>query len=69
MKTYKDGWHTISGYKVYIEGGTIRRALSPDAQRPLYVYRKSRRGGWDLEEKITPDAFRAGLRRETITLH
>lgn len=67
-KTYTDGWHTIAGFKVYIEDGMITRGLSDDSQRPLYVYRKSRIRGYDKEDRITPDAFRAGVSRGTIIM-
>lgn len=67
-KVYNDGWHTIIGYKVYIENGMIVRGLSDDSQRPIYVYRKSRFGGYDKEDRITPDAFRAGVNRGTIIM-
>lgn len=68
MKQYKDGWHKIAGYEVYMEDGLIVRGMSDDRKRSVYVYRMSRLGGWDLEYNITPDAFRAGVRRGRIKM-
>lgn len=67
----KDGWHKICGWDVYVEGGYILRGIDTDrngSQIPVYVYRTSRHGGYDREERITPAAFRAGLKRGTIIL-
>lgn len=65
----RDGWHTIAGYEVYVEDGFIVRGISDDHQKPLYVYRSVRSGGYDREYNITPDAFRAGVRHGTIILN
>lgn len=67
-RIYTDGWHVIAGYNVYIEDGMIVRGLTDDKQRPLYVYRRSRFGGYDREDKVSPDAFRAGIKRGTIIM-
>lgn len=67
-ETAFDGWRTICGWEVYVENGYIVRGISADHQTPLYIYRACRSGGYDREYKITPDAFRAGLRRGTIVL-
>lgn len=64
-----DGWHKLCGYDVYIEGGFVIRGVSGgESPRPVYPYRKSRYGGWDLEKRLTEAAFRAGVRRGTITM-
>lgn len=69
MKKYsKDGWYTVCGYEVYIEDGKILRGISSDHQKPTWVYRHAKTDGWDREEAITPDAFRAGVRRGTIDM-
>ena len=81
-RTISDGWHTVSGYRVYVEDGYIKRGLASDGQRPLYVYRAclkrlplrygdsvSRVDGWDRVCHITPTAFRAGVRRGTIAMY
>ena len=77
MGKMKDGWHTISGYEVYVEDGYILRGINRDqngGMLPAFVYRQDRtKSGrecdrWTLEEKITPDAFRSGVRRWTICL-
>lgn len=64
----KNGWHTISGYNVHIENGCIDRGMTADKQRTTYVYRANRAGGYDREYSISVEAFRAGVRRETIIM-
>ena len=66
MKKIRDGWHKIAGYTVWVENGFITRGKHDN--RPVYVYRACRTGGWDNEERITPDAFRAGVNRGTIKM-
>lgn len=69
LRGMKDGWHEIMGYRVWVEDGMILRGMKKDYNNSwiaCYVYRESRRGGFDKEEKITVDAFRAGVRRGTI---
>lgn len=72
-RTISDGWHTISGYRVYIEDGYITRGITDDGQDRLYVYRACpslyRFDEWDRVYHITPDAFRAGVRRGTIDMY
>lgn len=70
MKQYKDGWHKIAGYEVYMEDGYIIRGMTGTGarQRPTYVYRASRDGGWDREDRITPNAFRAAVKRGTVKM-
>jgi hypothetical protein len=66
-----DGWHTVAGYKVYVEDGQIHRGiLNPGwNERSGYVYRWSRNlRCWVNEPRISVDAFRAGVRRGTVTL-
>lgn len=66
-KKFRDGWHTIQGEHVYIEDGKIRRAMKGDL--PAAVYRWSRAGRcWVNDLPITPAAFAAGIRRETIAV-
>lgn len=64
----RDGWHTISGYMVYVENGYIVRGLSHNRQETTYVYRVSKHSGWDADDRITIDAFRAGIKRGTIRM-
>lgn len=77
MEKMKDGWHTISGYEVYVEDGYILRGIKYDQNGgalPAFVYRRDRTkagiqvNGWTSEDKISPEAFRAGVRRDTIRL-
>lgn len=66
-----DGWHKIYGYDVYVEDGCVVRGVTDDWKQGLrttWVYRASKYGGWDSAGKVTVDAFRAGVRRGTITM-
>lgn len=65
----KDGWHTICGHDVYVEDGFIIRGIKQSGQDKLtaWVYRSAGHG-WSREDRITPDAFRAGWKRGTIRL-
>lgn len=63
----KDGWHTIAGFSVYVEDGHITRAMKDSDTLPASVYRW-KNDGWTIEYKITPAAFRAGVKRGTITV-
>lgn len=69
----KDGWRIIAGYEVYVEDGKIRHGVKDSytgiGQVSTYVYRASRYGGWDREYSgVTVAAFRAGVRRGTISM-
>ena len=70
MKQYKDGWHKIAGYEVYMEDGYIIRGMTGNGtkQRTTFIYRASRNECWDLIERIRPDAFRAGVKRGTVKM-
>ena len=72
MKKIADGWHIIAGYEVYAKDGYILRGIKEDQNGsilPAFVYRWDRTlQCWNSEEKISPDAFRTGVRRETIRL-
>ena len=66
-----DGWHTIAGYYVYIEDGYITRGLKGIEgvyQTAGYIYRKLKSGGWGKETAVSVAAFRAGVKRGTITI-
>ena len=65
----KDGWHVVAGCDVYVEGGYIVRATKNNGRQSASVYRHySRPGTWYKEYKITPAAFRAGVKRGTIAV-
>lgn len=65
----KDGWHVVAGHDVFVEDGYIVRAMKNGKQQSASVYRYNRRfGTWDKEDKITPAAFRAGIKRETVAV-
>lgn len=66
----KDGWHLVEGHDVYVEDGYIVRAMKNGGTLSARVYRYNRRfGTWDKEDKITPAAFRAGVKRGTIAVN
>lgn len=71
-KQINDGWHTIAGHQVYVEGGRVLRGLKLDhnnSQVTAYPYRANRYGsGWDNDVGITVEAFRAGIKRGTIIM-
>ena len=67
-RTITDGWHIIAGYDVYVEGGKVLRGLSSDKQRTTYPFRYAARDGWTNDSGLSVDAFRAGVRRGTITM-
>lgn len=64
----KDGWHKIYGYDVYIENNIVIRGTKANGTLPAYVYRACRAGGWDRDNSVTVNAFRAGVRRGTIKM-
>lgn len=65
----KDGWHTIAGFNVYVEDGKIRRGTVGEGTdyRTAWPYRWNG-AGWTNCAGITPAAFRAGVRRGTVTM-
>ena len=71
-KIVSDGWHDIAGYRVYVEDGKVMRGIKRDYNGGIVsasVYRGSWRGGWDNENGYNSvAAFRAGVKRGTITL-
>lgn len=70
-KEYKDGWHKVAGYDVYIENGLIVRGTIGTGYdyRTAYPYIAAKDGGWDnASRELTPEAFRARVRRGTATM-
>ena len=63
----RNGWHVIVGYNIYVEDGKVLRRLSSDRQRTTYPYRAAQ-DGWTNDSGLSVDAFRAGVRRGTITM-
>lgn len=63
-----DGWITVNGYDVYVEGGIVKRAMPPDGMeiKTLYPYRAQRSGGWWKENGLSVSALRSGMKRGTI---
>lgn len=70
MKKNKDGWHVIYGYRVYVEDSCILRGIIGDgnSQRTSYPYRISKYGGWNNCAGLSVNAFRAGVKRDTIMM-
>ena len=64
----KNGWHTISGYEVYIENDRVVRGLNEDEMRTIYPYRVSRKYGCVNDAGLTVNAFRAGVKRGTVEM-
>ena len=70
-KTYTDGWHKVAGYDVYVENGLIVRGTIGAGfdYRTSYPYVAAKDGGWDnASRQLTPEAFRARVRRGTATM-
>lgn len=64
-----DGWHDIAGYRVFVDNGKVVRGISSDGQRTLYPYRfSSKYKCWINETTMSVDAFKAGVRRETVQM-
>lgn len=66
MKEYKDGWHTLGGYRVYIEDGYVLRGLSLDGQTTRYMYEANKDGGFDKIERMKVGAFKSRCARNTM---
>ena len=70
-KTYKNGWHEIAGYNVYIENGVIVRGTSGNGYdlHTVYPYIPGKYGGWDnASRELSPAAFRARIKRGTAIM-
>lgn len=69
MAKYKDGWHKVAGFDVYVENGRILRGIKYDAGQPLtaYCYHSSKHGGLD-HYNPTPDRFRRDVKAKKATL-
>ena len=70
MKQVKDGWHTVAGHNVYVENGKIIRGVEGEdlTRVPVYPYRWMPSANAWSKESMTPDAFRAGIKRETVMM-
>lgn len=69
----RDGWHVISGERIYVEGGCVVRGMTKDHNGslvPAHAYRLNRQYNcWVREYSgLTVAAFRAGIRRGTIQM-
>ena len=70
--TGEDGWHRIAGYNVLVENGKIIRGTLGEGTsnyRAAWPYRLDTKNlCWNNCAGITPAAFRAGVKRGTVTL-
>lgn len=62
-REYTDGWHTLKGFRVYIENGMVVRGLIKDhngediTAHPYYS--DSKTNGWNnVSGKVKADTFR-----------
>ena len=70
-KALKDGWHKFYGYKVWLEGGKVKRAYDPEAgydMKTLYPYREGKHGGYDLDQDMSLETFMSAWNRGTAYL-
>lgn len=61
MKRVSDGWHTVRGYRVYVEDGCIMRGVKRDINGglvPAYPYKPAFEGGYDLCTGVKVSTFR-----------
>lgn len=68
----QDGWHTLKGYKVYVENDRVLRGVlgEADNQVTAFPYRqdKKHKNLWDKAVGITCSAFVSGVRRGTVRM-
>ena len=66
-----DGFRHVAGYLVQVEGGYITRVCTDEEQGKWGVpYIPSKYGGLDnAYGELTPEAFRARIRRGTVSIH
>ncbi len=67
MANIKNGWHDIAGYRVWVEDGRVLRGLNLDGDKTTYPYRWNG-DGWTNDAGLTVNAFRAGVKRDTIKM-
>lgn len=67
----RDGWHIISGRKVYIKNSIVKRGIIQRSALdivPGYVYRRVGTGWGKEDHGVSVAAFRAGIKRGTIDI-
>lgn len=70
-KIISDGWHTVAGHYVYVEDGYVMRGLKGTEgvyQTAGFIYRRLKPSGWGKETAVSVAAFRAGVKRGTLTI-
>ena len=68
MSKYENGWHEIAGYTVHVEDGKVKWGIQDHSGAVVYPYHWSDNLRCWVSESMTVDAFRAGVRRETIAM-
>ena len=68
MSKYENGWHKIAGYTVHVEDGKVKWGIRDHSGGAVYPYRWSDKLRCWVNESMTVDAFRAGVRRGTIAM-
>ena len=62
----ENGWYSIYGYAVYVEGGEVKRATRGDLT--VYPYRVNRCGGLDLDTHMSINDLISGLLGASVTM-
>lgn len=70
MRKFRDGWHKIAGYNIYVENNRVMRGLKGPEWNPVpsFPYRWSKNLHCWCAENMTVDAFRAGVKRDVIKM-
>lgn len=71
-KVVRDGWHTVYGFRVYVEDGKVSSGIKLDHNNspvPAYPYRwDTSLNCWNNCSGLTLEALRAGMSRGTMTM-
>ena len=65
MKKISDGWHTVRGYRLYVEDGCILWGVKRDINGSLvtaWPYKPAPGGGYDLCTGVKVSTFRRSSR-------
>lgn len=71
MRKTKDGWHKIAGFNIFIENNRVLKGVRRDidgGEITAYPHRVNKNGDWNNDAGLTVEAFKAGVRRGTVTL-
>ena len=66
----KDGWHTVTGYEVYVEGNKVIRGVHRcrDGYVVAWPYRAVGSATWENVAGVGVEAFRAACRRGNMAM-